>query len=183
MRGRRIAVLLLGILMLPAAGLAQPACAEPVLSDQQVKNIVEREKATRTDLPAPFADYRSVVSRHGCHYVYIEYGLPEAFHKEHIFKLNQRGVLVDVESGGDPTQSMKCPAKVLTEGELAEIVRKTRAERRDLPTVFPRYRTHIGRLRCLYLYSEYAQPEAPGRHHVFVIDPFGEVLDVVRAQP
>ena len=173
-------LLFLVALVAPRVGYAQPICVAPALSDQQVKESVDKERATRTDLPEPFPKYRWIVRKQGCYYVYIEYGLPEAPEYNHIFKLNQHGTIVDVQGG---SQSMKCPDKVLTQSELAEIIKRERAKRQDLPARFAKYRTRVDRLRCLYLYFEYALPETRGNYQVFTIDPLGELMEFSRSQP
>ena len=169
-------VLLFVVVILPTMGYPQPTCVAPVLSDQQVKDIINKQRATRTDLPAPFPKYRWLVRRQGCHYTYIEYRIPEAWESNHIFKLNQHGVIVDADT-------MRCPDKVFTESELAEIIKKEREKRHDLPPVFPNFRTRVDRLRCMYLYFEYALPERRGDHQTFIIDPFGELMEFFRSQP
>lgn len=182
MRSRQALVLLYALLIFPVLGYPQPNCVGPVLSDQQVESNIDKERATRTDLPGPFPEYRWLVRRQGCHYVYIEYGLPETPEYNHIFKLNQYGSIVDVQTGagGEP---LKCLNRVFTESELAEIVKKEREKRRDLPPPFPNYRARIDRLRCLYLYFEYNLPEKRGDYQVFTIDPFGELMEFSRSQP
>ncbi len=182
MQSRRAWVLLLGLVIFPGLGYAQPTCVAPTLSDQQVKDIIDRERATRTDLPAPFPEYRWTARKQGCHYVYIEYGLPEAPEYNHIFSLNQYGAVV-AASTGRTTVKLKCPDKTFTESELAEIIKKEREKRHDLPPSFPSYRTRVDRLGCMYLYFEYALPEARGNYEVFTIDPFGELMEFSRSQP
>ena len=140
--------------ILPASVYAQGPCVAPALSDQQVKAIVDKERAKRTDLQAPFAEMTWSVQRQGCHYVYIEFAVPAAPDSTHTFTLNQHGVIVDTRPG-----TMKCPDKVLTEAELADIVKKERARRKDLPPPFPRATTHVVRVRCLYLYSSTPSPK------------------------
>ena len=176
------ALLLLLAVMAPEVGASQPTCVKSPMSDQQIKEIMDKEKAARTDLPTPFPQYRWVVRREGCHYVYIEYGIPEVPEYSRIFKLNQYGVLVDVQPSGRG-QSMKCPEKVFTERELAEIIRKERETRRDLPPAFPQQRIRVDRLRCLYLYFEYRLPERRGDYQVFTVDPLGELMDFSRSEP
>jgi hypothetical protein len=183
MRRRGALVLLLVLVVMPAIGYPQANCVARPLSDQQIRDIIQKERATRTDLPKPFPKDRWLVRRQGCHYVYIEYGLPEAPEYNQIFKLNQHGAIVDVQAGGQSVESLKCPDKALTESELAEIVKKARAKRGDLPSQFPKHRTRVERLRCLYLYFEYALPERRGDYQVFTIDPFGELMEFSRSQP
>ena len=175
MRGVRVCGILLAMMArVQTVGYAQPACLAPVLSDEEIRSTIEKERSTRSDLPVPFKEYRSTVHRQGCHYVYVEYGLPEAFHYQHVFTLNQRGVIVDTGADG-----LKCPDRTFTENELAEIVGAERAKRNDLPPAFANTRTRVDRLRCLYRYFEYAVPET-GRIQVFTIDPLGEVMAFAR---
>jgi len=183
MNMRSLIVCLVAIVTLPVMAYGQPTCVAPRLSDPQVKNIIDRERKERTDLPAPFPDYRWAVRRQGCHYVYVETGLPEGFHNQHTFKLNQRGVIVDVQTGDADTSSLTCPERVFTESELADIVASERAKRKDLPRPFPKSRTRVDRARCLYLYFEYALPERRGDYQVFTIDPFGELMEFTRSKP
>lgn len=183
MRSRGALALVSVLAALPGAAYPQSACVAPPLSDQQVKDIIQNERETRTDLPKPFPKYRWLVRKDGCYYVYIEYGLPEAPEYNQIFKINQRGVIVDVQMGAESVKGLKCPDKTYTETELAEIVKKERAKRADLPPEFPKYKTRLQRMRCLYLYFEYALPERRGEYQVFTIDPFGELMEFSRSQP
>ncbi len=180
MQSRQALLLLVALLILPAVSCAQLTCVASALSDQSIKQIIDEERAARTDLPKPFPKYKWAVKRQGCHYVYIEDGLPEAPEYNQIFRLNQYGVIVDVQ-GGD--QSMQCPSKTFTESELAQIMEKERKRRNDLPTPFKRHKTRVDRLRCLYLYFEYSLPETRGDYQVFTIDPFGELMEFYRSQP
>ena len=186
MQSRHVLILLLVLLfvvvILPTMGYAQPTGVAPALSDQQVKDIIDKERAMRTDLPAPFPEYRWMVRRQGHYYIYIEYGLPEAPDYSQIFNLNRYGIIVDVQMGRKAVK-LKCPDKVFTESELAEIIKKERETRDDLPPPFPNYRTRVDRLRCLYLYFEYNLPEKRGDYQVFTIDPLGELMEFSRSQP
>lgn len=99
MQRLQVLVLLFAMVIFPVLGYPQPTCVAPPLSDQQVKDIIDKERATRTDLPTPFPKYRWTVQRRGCYYVYIEYGIPEVIHYVRIFELNQYGAIVDAQSG------------------------------------------------------------------------------------
>ena len=163
---------------LAAVCQAQPTCSEPALSEQQLREIIAKAREARKDLPTPFAQSEVVVRRQGCHYVYIEYSLPRTPDHQNIFRVNQRGVIVDTEP-----VSMTCPERTLTESELADVVKRERARRKDLPAPFANTRTRVDRNRCLYLYFEYAVPEQRGNFQVFTIDPLGELIDVFRSKP
>ena len=183
MRSVNVSVFLFVLVLLPAMCYSQPECVGPALSDQQVKNIIDKERITRTDLPAPFAESRWTVRKQGCHYVFTETGVPAALDGGRIFKLNHRGVIVDVQIGNADISGLKCPERVFADSELAEIVKNARGKRRDLPPPFPNHRARVDRVRCLYRYFEYAIPERRGDFQVFTIDPFGEVMEFMRSQP
>ncbi len=163
-------------------GHLQPTCDAPPLSDAEVKGAIDRARATRTDLLAPFPEYRSSVKKRGCYYVYIEYRLPEAPDSNHIITLNQHGAIVDMQAGRSSFK-LQCPSKVFTENELAEILRTELGKRGDLPPPLENVRTRVDRLRCLYLYFEHNVPEQRGDYQVFTIDPFGELMWFSRSQP
>jgi hypothetical protein len=181
-QSREVWALLFVLMVVPALGYSAPTCVAPALSDQQVKEIIEKERAARTDLPEPFPKYRWEVRREGCYYVYVEYGLPETPEYSRVFKLNQYGVIVDAGTGLRG-ESLKCPDKVFNESELTEIIKKERERRGDLPPPFPNYKTRVSRFRCLYFYFEYNLPEKRGDYQVFTIDPFGELMEFSRSQP
>jgi hypothetical protein len=179
MKNRPILPVLLVLILSPATVMSQtPDCAGQVLTDQQVKELVTKARSTRTDLPAPFTQARTSLTRSGCYYTYIEFGLPETPHRTNIFKLDAHGNIVDIQPG-TPT----CPEKTFTEAELGEIVKNERTKRTDLPPPLPNARIRVERLRCLYLYFEYAVPESRGNYQVFTIDPLGGVMDVQRPDP
>ena len=179
MRAREVAGLLVVASTCASASYAQPVCVAPALSNQQVVAIVAKERAMRTDLPPPFSEFKSTIRRKGCHYVYIEYALPETPDQINLFTLNQYGVIVDAQPGNP-----KCPEHELTESQLADIVKKERGGRRkDLPAPFSNSRIRVARDRCLYLYFEYAVPESRGNYQVFTIDPLGELLEFSRSKP
>lgn len=161
----------------PALGYAQPACVAPVLSGQQVKDLIDKARETRTDLAAPFSKYKWSVTRQWCHYVYVETGLPERPDYRQSFKLNQYGAIVDADKS-----NLKCPDNVLSESELAEIVRKERSSRRDLPEPFPNFNTRVSRRKCVYFYIEYALPGQGIDFQVFTIDHLGELMGAFRSR-
>jgi hypothetical protein len=166
----------------PTTGCAEPTCTEAPLTDRQVTEIIAKQRASRSDLPPAFAESRTVVKRQGCHYTYVEYGLPERPDYNRIFKLNQKGVIVDVQSGVEEVK-LQCPPEVLSEAELAAIVQRERAARKDLPAPYEQSRPRVARQNCLYLYFEYAVPEARGKFQTFTIDPYGELIEAFRSQP
>ncbi len=152
-------------------------------TNEQVKGIVDRQRAERTDLPDPFPEFGWSARKDGDYYVYIELALPAKPEHNQIFKINQDGIIVDVQSGIGLETHMKCPDPVFTESELAEIVAKERARRDDLPPPFSESRTRVSRLRCLYLYFEYRLPERRGDFQVYTIDPQGGLMEFFRSEP
>lgn len=163
------------LVLLAARTEAQPACTAAPLSQQQVAALIAKARQEPGQLPTPFAEVETVFRKEGCHYVYIEYALPRTPDKQNIFRVNQHGVIVDVEPG-----AVTCPDNELSESRLGEILNAARASRKDLPAAFPNTRVRVDRRRCLYVYFEYAVPEKPGNFQVFTIDQFGEVLDYYR---
>ena len=161
-----------------AARGQQMDCGVAELSKSQVENIIARARASRTDLPSPFSESRTELRKQGCHYTFIEFGLPQAPELLNIFKLNRNGILVDFEPG-----TPKCPDQVIQQPELERIVANERARRPDLPKPFPQSRKRVDRLRCLYQIFEYSIPESRGNYQVFTIDQFGELMDFQRASP
>jgi hypothetical protein len=109
--------------------------------------------------------------------------LPATPEANYIFRLNQYGAIVDVQRGNEPDGGPNCPDKTLTEGDLAEIVRRERAARKDLPPPLPAFKATVSRLHCLYLYYEEAVPGAKGNYNVFTIDPFGGLMEASFPHP
>ena len=176
-------VMFIMVMMLPVLSDAQEECNATKLSADQIHEIVVKARATRDDLPPAFPKYKFTVKNQGCYYVYIEFGLPTAVEYLQMFKLNRYGVIVDVQSsGGEPTK-LKCPERVFTKNELTRIVKKEREQRKDFPILFMKYKIRVDRLSCLYLYYEYNLPERPGDYQVFIIDPYGELMEFSRSTP
>jgi len=71
---------------------------------------------------------------------------------------------------------MACPERQFSAEELTAIVAAARENRPDIPPRYDDYRVRIERVRCLYIYLEYAVPDEPGRHVAFTIDPYGELM-------
>ena len=170
------------VLLMPIASSAQSACVAPELSGQQIKDIVEEQRAARSDLPQEFSDYRWEVERDGCHYVYVEYQEPAVPHGSRAIVLNQHGVIVDARASA-LDQTFQCPDEVLSEDELTAIIEKERNKRSDLPRPFAEYEIHVQQMRCLHLYFEYKLPRQRGDYQVFTIDPYGELMSYSRNKP
>jgi hypothetical protein len=164
--------------MVAAVCDAQPRCSEPPFLEQQLKEIVAKARAERKDLPPAFAQAEFAIRRLGCHTEFIERALPRRPEEQNVFLINQHGVIVDAQPEG-----MACPGRVFSENELAEIVKKERARRTDLPPPYPNAQPRVTRSRCLFLYIEYAVPEQRGQFQVFTIDPFGELVEAFRNKP
>jgi hypothetical protein len=173
----------INMLMFPDWTYSQKKCTASELSADQIHEIVVRERGVRDDIPPAFPKYKYTVRKQVCHYVYIERGLPSAPEYSHKFMLNQFGVIVDITSGLAQTVKLKCPEKVYTESELAEIIKKEREIREDLPPPFLNYRKRVNRKGCAYMYFEYNSPEKRGDWQVFLIDPYGELMQFSRNKP
>jgi hypothetical protein len=149
----------------------------PALSNEQVKAIVEKQRETGQDLPPAFPEQKWSVRRQGCHYIYVENPVPETPDQHNMFWINAGGSIVDVRPG-----TLMCPTKVLTEPELAAVVKGLRARRKDLPPPFDTFTTSVTRMRCLYLFTEHASAGKTDRYQTFTIDPYGELFDVFRSK-
>lgn len=161
---------------------AQPICGVPALSDAEVKAAIDTARATGTNLPTPFAEYRWSVKKRNCYYVYTEFRIPESVDSNNTITLNQLGMVVDARARGRSSE-MACPGRAFSQEELAQIIRSEREKRSDLPSLFEDFRTQVERLRCLYLYFEHKLPEQRGDYQVFTIDSFGELMEFSRSQP
>lgn len=80
-------------------------------------------------------------------------------------------------------KSLKCPDRIFSESELAEIVKQQRALRDDLPKPYGKFKTKVMRLRCLYVYYEYELPEGKNVYQNFTIDPYGEIMEFYINKP
>lgn len=173
--------LFLVLLVSPPEGAGQTPVPSLGMTDQQVKEIVDKERSTRTDLPSPFPKFRWLVRRDGNHYTYAEYSLPETPEDSYFFTVNRNGVIVNVQSG-TKTDQIKCPGAELSQDDLKRIIDNARSTRSDLPESFTHYRTRIDRQGCLFLYFEYELPEKRGSYNVFTIDPLGEIMASSRSK-
>ena len=174
-------VVTIAMWMPPVFAGPEQGCGVPELSADQIHAIVVKARAAREDLAPAFREYDYTSRREGCHYIYIEYGLPHAPEYNQMFRLNRDGVIVNLQSGAQVVE-FQCPGKGLAEAELAEIVRQNRVRREELPAPFSEYRVHE-KVGCLYLYFEHNVPKRRGDYQVFTIDPLGELMDFSRSQP
>jgi hypothetical protein len=173
----------INLLIFPDLTYSQQKCTPPELSADQIHEIVMKERKTRDDIPPAFSKYEYIVRKKRCHFVYIESGLPPTFHNTQIFILNKFGVIVEVLIGQSQPVQLKCPGKVYTESELAEIIKKEREMQQDLPPPFGNYEVKVDRPGCLYWYYEYNLPKKIGDSQVFTIDPYGKLLEYSRSKP
>lgn len=78
---------------------AEPVCSGPELTKEQLIEIIKQERLKRSDLPKAYFKSDYTVNRRGCYYSVIESAVPERIGKNIIFKLNQKGIIVDVMHG------------------------------------------------------------------------------------
>ncbi|TAK60988.1 hypothetical protein [Methylobacter sp.] len=81
------------------AAYAEPVCTEPELTKDQLIEIIRQERLHRSDLPKAYPQSNYVLNRQGCYYAVIESAVPERPGKNIVFKLNQKGIIVDVMRG------------------------------------------------------------------------------------
>src|SRR3989344_5685913 len=113
----KLAILLFEIISFPFLVHAESNCLGSALSDKAVREIIERERNLRGDLPKPFPKYRWIIRPKGCYYTYLEIGLPEAPEYNQSFTLNRHGVIVDAQISNSPKSPLKCPDKVFSDKE------------------------------------------------------------------
>ena len=174
----RVMLAALGLMLgaIPGQVSAQPTCAGPELTQAQLQEIVRKAREARADLPPLPAEHTVDVQRKGCHYQYIEYPLPRVPDSLTIFTINPKGVLVNLQP-----KAMACPARELSEDEIAKIVAEARVLRADLPRPLASgSRTSMARQGCMYLYFEYGSSGRAGDFQVITVDPLGEVVDGYR---
>jgi hypothetical protein len=181
--------MLVGVIVVSAITIAaadppkKPACTAAPLTDDQVKAVIAKERASRKDLPPAFKKSTWKIHRTGCYYWATEWMDPATPDADISFILNQHGAIVDVRIGLGQTSTIACPAKVYDDVELAAIVTKARVADGSLPPPFKTQRVATVRARCTYMYFEYRVPEKRGDYQLFQIDPLGEVMDVSISKP
>jgi hypothetical protein len=79
--------------------VAQPHCTGPEFSEDQIREIIRRERSVRYDLPTAFENSTVMISRERCFYLYRESRVPAVIGSTSFFVLNQYGVIVDVMQG------------------------------------------------------------------------------------
>ena len=165
------------LLIYPGSALAQNDCNAPEFTADQIHEIIKNERANRDDLPRAYPKYKYEVIKEGCYYQYWEEKQPDALHASRRFTLNKFGAIVEILRGPAVMFEFKCPEKVYSESELAEIIKRERELRQDLPQPFSNYKVQTARYGCLYLYFESELPEGSKNYLVFTIDPFGELME------
>ncbi|MGV7220176.1 MAG: hypothetical protein ACQ9MH_01475 [Nitrospinales bacterium] len=163
--------------IIPVMALAQSDCGVPELFADQIHEIIIKERANRDDLPSAYKKYEYKVTKRGCYYTYYETLQPYTMHQSRAFTLNRFGAIVSVVGGHADVIEIKCPKKVFSKSELAEIMKRERELRKDLPPPYLNYSTSVIRSGCLYLFAELELPEGSSNYQYFVIDPFGELMD------
>lgn len=170
--------LVVAFMISSVANAAKIECTSPAISDDQIREIVSRSRVEHDEIPREFSSFRWSVRRQGCHYVYIETGLPESPDYRQVFTLNQSGKLVDVEN-----VALKCDGRGLSMADLRLVIDRERSRRPDIPSAGLEVRIQNQRLRCMYMVFEYAVPEVKGKFDLFTVDQYGELLDFYRSSP
>jgi hypothetical protein len=170
-------LIIINLLIFPFSALAQSDCGAPELSADQIHEIIKRERGNRNDLPRAYPKYEYKVNKKGCYYDYFEIGLPYKPEYSKSFMVNRFGTIVEARVGNGMPVNIKCTEKVYSEDELAEIIKKERKLRQDLPPPFANYKVQVERYGCLYWYLEWELPEGSKNYLAFQIDPFGELMN------
>lgn len=91
------------MILLPSlleAATLEKNCEVRPFTDENIVEIIKRERSVRNDLVAPFAEQEIEQFRDGCLYIYQEWKLPRTPGMSNIFVLDQYGVIIDVTAGG-----------------------------------------------------------------------------------
>lgn len=177
-----IFLVIINLLIFPGSALAQNDCGAPELSADQIHEIIKKERENRDDLPRAYSKYEYKVEKQGCYYEYWEEKLPHTLHLSRRFTLNRFGAIVGILGSHGQELEFKCPEKVYSESELAEIIKKERELQQDLPPPFSNYKVQIARYSCSYWYLEVELPEGSKNYLVFDMDPFGELMKFSRRE-
>lgn len=92
-------VLVLFSSLLHAATLEKTCDVRP-FTEENIVEIIKRERSVRSDLVQPFEEQEIKQFRDGCFYIYQEWKLPKTPGMSNIFVLDQYGVIVDMTAGG-----------------------------------------------------------------------------------
>ncbi len=76
------------------------SCPERVFTETELTDIINKQRAIRTDLPTKFNKTRIEVMRLRCLYLYFEHSIPESLNHYHVFTIDQFGELM--EFSGNP---------------------------------------------------------------------------------
>jgi hypothetical protein len=173
-------------------------CSGPDFTDEQIKEIIRRERFARADLLSANPGDEVKIRRQRCHYVYDEISDPLVIDGSNLtYIINQYGVIVNEAAGMVAKRSMKCRNRVLADAEVKSFVdeaRKVDRERRangEKPTVgdpvlpFPpaKFRWDVSRLGCMYAYSERELPEESRFLLTFQVDSYGDVYSAFHYFP
>lgn len=157
-------------------------CDGPEFTDENIIEIVKRERAVRKNLRAKFENPTVTVNRKRCHYVYIEYPHEKTVGKNHIFVINQFGAIVDVKSGRTSRALMKCPEVEYSLEDLTGLVKVQRSKYKDLPAEPDEYETKFIKMRCLYVYYETPLPKVNNKYQTLTLDYYGDVYETYESK-
>jgi hypothetical protein len=150
-------------------------CPEPRLSTQQIIDIVQKERAARTDLPKEIPNGDKLVSpAERCYYLYQEFS-KEYLEDKYTFIFNKDGVIVDILLHHAGTR-MKCPLSDPSLEFLADRLRILREREPELPKLPSlAYKTSIVKYGCAFYYAEESDDEII--RQTFIFDAFGDLID------
>ena len=98
---RLLAATVLTLVAIPS--LAAMACPDRTFSTEELSAIIASARASRTDVPAPYAETRVQVLRVRCLYQYFEYPVPEDSGRYTVFTIDPYGGLMSFDIANPPT--------------------------------------------------------------------------------
>lgn len=157
-------------------------CDVPEFSEQNILEIVRRERFIQKELPPEIENATKEVRRKRCHYVYVEYPNDRAVGKNRVFVINQYGAIVDATSGRTDKTHMVCPSVDFNKEILAQRLIEQRLRYTDVPAAPTNYKTKLTNLRCMFIYYEIQIPEADGKYQTFTFDFYGDLYEFYKSE-
>jgi hypothetical protein len=143
-------------------------CPDRELTSDQLRDLVQNARESRTDLPPPPKEYEVKIRRDGCLYRYVETDLKAPRRTNNRFLMDPYGDIYNVTS--------TCLGSGLSDADVMAAVADARSARSDLPETPSSFATEIEKTDCHYIYREI--PKLDSEPVVSItVGPHGDVLE------
>lgn len=158
-------------------------CEGPRLTNDDVIEIVKRERASRKVIPPAFNEKVEIkIMEKRCHYVYVEYPASKTVGRNRVLVISRYGNIVDALSGRSANTFLDCPDIDYSLDDLERLVNKQRRQYDDLPVRPKNASTKMSKMRCMYVYYEMSDPEKSGDYQTFTLDYYGDIYEFYRSK-